>query len=115
MRVVFRCCAPGEVAHLDPAAAEEEAAVLQALADPTRLLILDILTQHPGEVCVCDLVESFPQGQPTISHHLGVLRKAGLVEAERRGTWMYYRPARERLRWAAGWLASLASGERQPA
>lgn len=102
------CCGPVPAPHRTAAEAGEEAGVLRALADPTRLRILDILSQHPGEVCVCDLAAAFPQGQPTISHHLSVLRQAGLVRAERRGTWAYYRPDRRRLRWATERLAELA-------
>jgi len=85
---------------LEPAAAEELAAAFKALADPTRVAIVNRLAAA-DEVCVCDLTEAFELTQPTISHHLRVLREAGLVDAERRGTWSYYRvvpEAIERLR-----------------
>ena len=63
---------------------------LKALADPTRIGIVNRLAANP-ELCVCDLTSTFELSQPTISHHLKVLREAGLIEAERRGTWSYYR------------------------
>ena len=72
----------------------EDAAVLaerfRALADPTRVAIVNRLSAA-GELCVCDLNAAFPLSQPTISHHLKILREAGLVDATRRGTWAYYR------------------------
>lgn len=105
------CCSGVLVEHLSEEEVEDQAAVLKALADPTRLRIMDVLAHHPGEVCVCDLAEIFPQNQPTISHHLGILRQAGLVHAERRGTWTYYRPRRGRLVRAAGQLSRLAEAE----
>jgi ArsR family transcriptional regulator len=60
------------------------------LAHPIRLQILDMLSQSEGHVCVCDLETALPVKQPTVSHHLRLLREAGLVEAERRGQWVYY-------------------------
>ena len=63
---------------------------LKALADPTRIGIVNRLAAN-SELCVCDLTSAFELSQPTISHHLKVLREAGLIEAERRGTWSYYR------------------------
>ncbi len=89
------CCAPGA-----PPLAEETAADLavrfKALADPTRVAIVNRLA-GAGEVCVCDLTAAFELTQPTISHHLKLLREAGLVEASRRGTWAYYRLVPEAL------------------
>jgi ArsR family transcriptional regulator len=76
--------------------------VLRALADPTRLGILALLVHH-GTLCVCHIVEAFPLGQPTISHHLRLLREAGLIACARRGTWCYYRvlpAARPVVAWA---------------
>lgn len=85
------CCAPGAPV-LDPAAAAALAAGFKALADPTRVAIVNRLAAAAaGEVCVCDLTDAFDLGQPTISHHLKVLREAGLVAAARRGKWAYYR------------------------
>jgi ArsR family transcriptional regulator len=65
---------------------------LKAIADPTRLRLLDMLTQQADPVCVCDITPHFEQNQPTISHHLKLLRDAGLIETEKRGIWSYYWP-----------------------
>ena len=69
------------------------AATLQrkALADPNRLEIFRLIAAQNDPLCVCDIVDRFSLTQPTISHHLKILREAGLIEAERRGTWAYYR------------------------
>ena len=83
------CCAPGAPMLSDEAAAAL-AAGFKALADPTRVALVNRLAAA-GEICVCDLTAAFDLGQPTISHHLKVLRDAGLVAAERRGKWAYYR------------------------
>jgi ArsR family transcriptional regulator, arsenate/arsenite/antimonite-responsive transcriptional repressor len=97
------CCGPGTPA-LEPAAAEELASTFKALADPTRVSIINRLAT--GEACcVCDLTDAFELSQPTVSHHLRILRQAGLVHVERRGTWAYYRlipDAIERLRSVLG-------------
>src|SRR4051794_10512211 len=93
------CCGPGTPV-MPAASAAELAAIFKALADPTRVAIVNRLAAA-SEVCVCDLTAAFELSQPTISHHLRLLRNAGLVEAERRGTWAYYRlvpEAIERLR-----------------
>jgi ArsR family transcriptional regulator len=75
---------------MDATSAEQLAATFKALADPTRVSIINRLAG--GEACcVCDLTDVFELSQPTVSHHLRILREAGLVEAERRGTWAYYR------------------------
>ena len=83
------CCGPSTPA-LDPDEAELLAARFKALADPARVAILNRLA-GAGEVCVCNFVDALDIGQPTVSHHLKVLRDAGLVESTRRGTWAYYR------------------------
>ena len=83
------CCGP-DTAPLDLAARDALAARFKALADPTRVAIVNRLAAA-DEVCVCDFVASLDLAQPTISHHLKVLREAGLVESSRRGTWAYYR------------------------
>ncbi len=70
------------------------AGAFAALAEPARLLAVRLLSQH-GSLCVCELHAALPLAQPTVSHHLRVLREAGLVEVERRGTWAYYRLRRE--------------------
>jgi ArsR family transcriptional regulator, arsenate/arsenite/antimonite-responsive transcriptional repressor len=82
------CCAPG-APPLPAATAEELARGFKALSDPTRVAIVNRLA-GTGEVCVCDLVADFRLSQPTVSHHLRILRDAGLVQARRRGTWAYY-------------------------
>src|ERR1051325_6157106 len=88
------CCSPG-VEPLGPDAAADLAACFKALADPTRVAIVNRLAAL-GETCVCDLTAAFDLSQPTVSHHLRLLRDAGLVDSTRRGTWAYYRlvPAR---------------------
>ncbi|MEX2210905.1 MAG: metalloregulator ArsR/SmtB family transcription factor [Gaiellaceae bacterium] len=87
--VICACCTPG-AEPIEAAAAEALAARFKALADPTRLSIVNRLAGC-DEVCVCELVDEFDLSQPTISHHLKLLREAGIVDAERRGTWAYYR------------------------
>ncbi len=87
------CC------HLvDPGMGDDEAVVVaerfKALADPTRVRLLNILMRNP-ELCVCDLLANFELSQGTISHHLGILKKAGLVESDERGRWAFYRASTE--------------------
>ena len=73
------------------AAASGLAQVFRALGDPVRLRLVSLIGAHQGgEACVCDLTAAFSLTQPTISHHLKVLREAGLIDSERRGTWVYY-------------------------
>ena len=83
------CCGP-ETEPLTVSERDEIAARFKALADPTRVAIINCLSAA-DEVCVCNLTETFDLSQPTISHHLKILREAGLVESARRGTWAYYR------------------------
>ena len=68
----------------------EEAVLFKALGDPHRLAILATLSRADEEVCVCDFTAGLPLNQPTVSHHLRILRESGLVTCERRGTWVYY-------------------------
>lgn len=85
--------------------AARAAKILKALADPVRLRLLsNITSRYPEEVCVCDVVEWFDLTQPTISHHLKVLRLAGLLDSERRSTWVYYRAVPDTLRLVATML-----------
>lgn len=72
---------------------QAEAALLKAVADPYRLTMLATLAAAADEVCVCEFTDALPLNQPTVSHHLRILREAGLVTRERRGTWVYYRLA----------------------
>ncbi len=95
------CCSP----NLAPRIGGDEVRTLSddlgVLAHPIRLQILDMLAQRDGHVCVCDLEAALPVKQPTVSHHLKLLRAAGLIDCERRGLWVYYfllRPALESLR-----------------
>lgn len=103
------CCTPLSEAALDPAAAAQGAAVFKALADPVRLRLMSLIASADDEVCVCDLTGQFEVSAPTISHHLRVLREAGLVDCERRGTWVYYWPLPERLAWTSALLAAPAA------
>jgi ArsR family transcriptional regulator, arsenate/arsenite/antimonite-responsive transcriptional repressor len=85
------CCAPLVAEVPDGAASEQLAVAFRALGDPVRLRLLGmLLTAEGGQVCACDLAEPLGRAQPTISHHLKVLREAGLVTAERRGTNIWY-------------------------
>ena len=84
------CCADLTSAPLAERDAVELAAVFKALGDPVRLRLLSMIASQPGEVCVCELTPAFSVSQPTISHHLKLLRQAGLIDCERRGTWVYY-------------------------
>jgi len=72
---------------------DDEACLFKAVGDPYRLRILATLARADHEVCVCDFTAALPLNQPTVSHHLRVLREAGLVTSERRGTWVYYQLA----------------------
>lgn len=80
---------------LEPPLTEPEAASIAkgfaALADPARLRLFSLIAAQSGEVCACSLVEPVGRSQPTVSHHLKVLHDAGLVERERRGSWIWYR------------------------
>src|SRR5215207_7381399 len=84
------CCEPVVYPDVERQQAERMAAIAKALGDPVRLQLLDVLRKHAGKVCVCELVPLFELSQPTVSHHLKVLREAGLVGSERRGLWAYY-------------------------
>lgn len=85
-----RCCDVAPRPELETGAVAQVAEDLQLLGHPVRLQILDILVRRGGEVCVCDLEGAVPVKQPTVSHHLRLLREAGVVETTRRGLWAYY-------------------------
>jgi ArsR family transcriptional regulator len=87
------CCAPLGVEPMSAEQAEQIASLLKALSDPIRLRMMSMIAAV-DEACVCDLTAPFEVSQPTISHHLKVLREAGLVDSERRGTWVWYRARR---------------------
>jgi ArsR family transcriptional regulator len=80
---------------VDPAWADDLAAVLKALADRTRLSMLAALRAATAPVCICDFTAAYGLSQPTISHHMGKLRDAGLVDASKQGIWIYYRLRRD--------------------
>ena len=77
--------------EIDKTKVGETVELLKALADPTRLAMVAILRQQEGPVCVCDLTAAFDLSQPTISHHMGILKRAGLVESVKDGIWIHYR------------------------
>jgi ArsR family transcriptional regulator len=85
------CCSPLACEPLSAAEAEDLSVLFKAIADPVRLRLVSLIACHEGgEACVCDLTAAFDLTGPTISHHLRVLREAGLIGSERRGTWVYY-------------------------
>jgi ArsR family transcriptional regulator, arsenate/arsenite/antimonite-responsive transcriptional repressor len=84
------CCEPVVYPEIERAEAERMARVAKALGDPIRMQLADVLRKHAGKVCVCELVPLFDLSQPTVSHHLKVLRDAGIVGSERKGLWAYY-------------------------
>ena len=84
------CCDCSVEAGLSTAEAQQVTNDLLILAHPVRLQILDILARHAAKVCVCDIESAVPVKQPTVSHHLRLLRDAGLVDCERQGLWAYY-------------------------
>ncbi len=85
-----RCCEPVVYPDVARGQAERLAVVAKALGDPIRLQLIDVLRKHAGKVCVCELTPLFEVGQSTVSHHLKVLRDAGIVDSERQGLWAYY-------------------------
>ncbi|MFI6702984.1 ArsR/SmtB family transcription factor [Streptomyces sp. NPDC050509] len=86
------CCPTLLTAPMSQDQAVELAKVFKALGDPVRLRLLSMIASRAGgEICVCDLTPAFDLSQPTISHHLKLLKQAGLIDSERRGTWVYYR------------------------
>lgn len=106
------CCPPLAQGRVPAETAAVLAPAFKALGDPVRLQLMSMIASaEGGEVCVCDLTPAFDLTGPTISHHLKTLREAGLVDAERRGTWVYYRARPQILRQ----LAALLSIEPAPA
>jgi ArsR family transcriptional regulator len=84
------CCVPPVHPSVSASEAARLATVAKALAEPIRVQLVDVLRRHAGKVCVCELTPLFDVSQPTVSHHLKVLRDAGLVGVERSGLWAYY-------------------------
>lgn len=91
------CCTPVRTDVLDEPQAEALAQSFAALADPIRLRLLSFITSSTTEVCACDLVAPSGRSQPTVSHHMKILVDAGLVERDKRGLWVWYRPVPARL------------------
>jgi ArsR family transcriptional regulator len=98
------CCDPLVHPDIDETQATRLAAVARALSDPIRLQLVDVLRRHAGKVCVCELTPLFAVSQPTVSHHLKVLRDAGLVDVERRGLWSFYYVIPEATKEFKSWL-----------
>jgi ArsR family transcriptional regulator len=105
---VAGCCDDVAMAPKNPRL-NEQVKLLSALADPTRLRIVELLSGACDSICVCDITTQFDLGQPTISHHLKVLRDAGLANSEKRGLWVYYSLNRPVFEEMAGYLNGLLS------
>jgi len=99
------CCEPVVYPDVERQEAERMAVVAKALGDPVRLQLVDVLRRHAGKVCVCELVPLFDLSQPTVSHHLKVLRQAGIVGSEREGLWAYYYVIPDALKEFSAWLS----------
>ncbi|MBD2090602.1 helix-turn-helix transcriptional regulator [Microcoleus sp. FACHB-1515] len=97
-KFVIPCCPPLLEGKLTPSEATQLAAIFRVLGEPARLQLLSLIAAQPNqEVCACELVAPLGLSQPTVSHHLKVMYEAGLLQKERRGTWIYYRIVQERL------------------
>ena len=99
-----RCSTPVAYPDISSERAQRVAVIAKALADPVRVQLVDVLATHAGKVCVCELVPLFDLSQPTVSHHLKVLRDAGIVQSERKGLWAYYYVVPGALDELAAWL-----------
>ena len=99
------CCEPVVYPDIEREQAERMAGVAKALGDPIRMQLVDVLLKHAGKVCVCELVPLFDLSQPTVSHHLKVLRGAGIVGSERQGLWAYYYVNPEAVKELSRWLS----------
>ncbi len=99
------CCEPVVYPDVERREAERLATLAKALGDPIRLQLVDVLRKHAGKVCVCELVPLFELSQPTVSHHLKVLRQAGIVDSERRGLWAYYYVNPDAVEELSAWLS----------
>lgn len=102
------CCDDLAMAPRNPRL-NEQVKLLSALSDPTRLRIIEMLSGTCDSICVCDITTQFDLGQPTISHHLKVLRDAGLVTWEKRGLWVYYSLDRSAFEEVTSYLNDLLS------
>src|SRR5947207_9162568 len=99
------CCDPVVYPDVERGRAVRMATVAKALGDPVRLQLIDVLRKHAGKVCVCELVPLFDLSQPTVSHHLKVLREADIVGSERVGLWAYYFVIPDALKELSTWLS----------
>ncbi len=99
------CCEPVVYPDVEREQAVRMAQVAKALGDPVRVQLVDVLRKHAGKVCVCELVPLFDLSQPTVSHHLKVLREAGIVGSERQGLWAYYFVIPDTLKELSAWLS----------
>ena len=99
------CCEPVVYPDVERNHAQRMALVAKALGDPVRVQLVDVLRKHAGKVCVCELVPLFDLQQPTVSHHLKVLRDAGIVGCERQGLWAYYYVNPDALQELSLWLS----------
>jgi ArsR family transcriptional regulator len=99
------CCEPVAYPDIERAHAERMATIAKALGDPIRMQLVDVLRRNAGQVCVCELVPLFDLSQPTVSHHLKVLREAGIVGSQRRGLWSYYYVNPDSLEELSEWLS----------
>jgi ArsR family transcriptional regulator len=100
------CCEPVVYPDVERQQAQRMAEIAKALGDPIRLQLVDVLRKHAGKVCVCELIPLFDVGQSTVSHHLRVLRKAGIVDSEREGLWAYYYVNPDALEELSAWLSN---------
>jgi ArsR family transcriptional regulator, arsenate/arsenite/antimonite-responsive transcriptional repressor len=100
-----RWCEPVVYPDVERDEAVRMAQVAKALGDPVRLQLVDVLRRHAGKLCVCELVPLFDLAQPTVSHHLKVLRQAGIVGSEREGLWAYYYVISDALEELSAWLS----------
>jgi ArsR family transcriptional regulator, arsenate/arsenite/antimonite-responsive transcriptional repressor len=98
------CCEPVAYPDIEREQAERMAVIAKALGDPIRMQLVDVLRKNAGRVCVCELVPLFDLSQPTVSHHLKVLRDAGIVGSERRGLWAYYYVEPDAVKELSAWL-----------
>ena len=100
------CCVPVAYPAVERAEAARMAGGAKAIADPVRLQLVDVLRKHAGKVCVCELIPLFDLSQSTISHHLKILREAGIVDSEKHGLWSFYYVRPEALEGLSAWLST---------
>jgi ArsR family transcriptional regulator, arsenate/arsenite/antimonite-responsive transcriptional repressor len=100
-----RCCEPVVYPDVEREHAQRMALIAEVPGDPVRLQLVDVLRKHAGKVCVCELVPLFDLSQPTVSHHLKVLREAGIVGSERQGLWAYYFVIPDSVKELSVWLS----------